>query len=226
MFLSVQMTLETHKDVWEPLQAFADAEGEFDETIASIQTLVQTQLNKKGGVADKAQALNGVADAGFEVAAAVRAFATASGDSKLATTMSYSRSEIVRGRDSQMLARCQSIHDAAAAAGTSLTDYGITPAKLTAFQNKIDAFASAKAKPRQDTTTSSAATKSLRELFAQADTLLNDRLDGLAFQFKDSQPSFYNEYTSARIIVDRPGGHGSKAAPSVVPAQATLPKAA
>jgi len=226
MYLATQVVLETNRDIWEPLAAFAVAAGELDEQIGSIQTLLQKQMDKKGGTADKAYTLNALADAAFEVAAAVRAFAVTTSDRDLAVKMDYSRTDIVAGRDSQVLSRCQSIHAIVTDSVTSLADYGITPAKLTAFKKKMDAFASVQVKPRQELAASSAATKALPELFALADSVLNDRLDALVVQFKDSQSAFYHEYTGARVIVDQPGGRASKASKVARSSEAILPKAA
>jgi hypothetical protein len=222
MYLAVQAALGTHEDVWETLPAFAAAKSEFDEQIGSIQSLVQVQLSKKGGTIDKAYALNTLADAGFEVAAAVRAFASVAADLDLAAKMDYTRSKIVRGRDNQVLARCQNIHAEATATVASLADYGITAAKLTALKKKTDAFAGLQPKPRQEAATGSAATKALPELFALTDRLISERLDGLAFQFKDSEPAFYNEYLVARVVVDCPGGRASKEAKASARANAEL----
>src|SRR4029079_12496449 len=92
--------------------------------------------------------------AAFEVAAATKAFATATGDRELAAKVSYSRSECAEGRDSLVLARCRSIYSEANAVVSSLADYGTTPAKRTAFKRKMDTFASAQPKPRQGRATS------------------------------------------------------------------------
>jgi hypothetical protein len=54
------------------------------------------------------------------------------------------------------------------------------------------------------------------------DELLNDRLDALAVQFKESQPAFFNAYTAARAVVSHPGGRASKDAAN----STTMPKAA
>ena len=49
-----------------------------------------------------------------------------------------------------------------------------------------------------------------QRLFKQVDELLNERLDALVVQFKDSQPAFFNAYTTAREVVNAPGGRASK----------------
>ena len=65
-----------------------------------------------------------------------------------------------------------------------------------------------------------------RELFTLTDELLNDRLDGLVFQFKDSQSAFHGEYSAARVIVDLPGGRANRETPAPAPVNAPLSKAA
>lgn len=62
----------------------------------------------------------------------------------------------------------------------------------------------------QGRATTSSATKELSKLFKQVDELLNDRLDALAVQFKESQPAFWHAYNTARVIVDSTGGRASK----------------
>ena len=81
-------------------------------------------------------------------------------------------------------------------------------------------------KPRQGQAESSSATRELTKRFRAADELLNERLDALAVQFKDSQPAFFHAYQSARVIVDHPGSHASKAGPTAGGAGQPLRKAA
>ena len=49
--------------------------------------------------------------------------------------------------------------------------------------------------------------KSIRAISIES---LNNRLDVLVVQFKESQPAFFNAYTTARAIVTSPGGRTSK----------------
>jgi hypothetical protein len=48
----------------------------------------------------------------------------------------------------------------------------------------------------------------------RADGILNNGLDNLMLKFEDTQPDFFRDYTNARIIIDRPGGHGSNPPPT------------
>ncbi len=76
-------------------------------------------------------------------------------------------------------------------------EYGVTQAKLTALQTKIDAFRSAQPEPRRTRATSSAATEQLRAAFTQAVQILKGKLDKLVVQFEADAPKFYAEYVSA-----------------------------
>lgn len=207
--LAVQAVLNG-TEVWQTLPAFAAGVEELEEHIASIQALAQTQTSQSGAAAEKAQAFQVLVDAAFETAAATRACAAASSNRDLARRVDYSRSNVGKGRDTEVVARCQDILAAATENLASLADYGITQAKLTALKKKIEGFQALQPKPRQGRAHSSSATKEIAKLFKQVDELLNDRLDGLAFQFKDTQAAFYNAYTTARSIVTASGGRSAK----------------
>lgn len=83
--------------------------------------------------------------------------------------------------------------------------FGVTAGKLTTFKKKLDEFEVSQPRPRQDRANVRAATRSLPDLFAATDELLNDCLDGMMAQFRDSEAEFYNEYFAARRIVNAPG---------------------
>lgn len=226
-YLAVKAVLEG-TDVWESLPAFAAGAEELDEIIVAIQGNAQTQTSQNGAAAEKAQAFQVLVDAAYEVAAATRACAVASNNKELAKRVDFSRSDVGKGRDTSVVARCQDIWTAATENVGSLGNYGVTSAKLNALKKKIEDFQSVQAKPRQGKATSSSATKELSKLFRRADELLNDQLDGLAVQFKGTQPAFYNAYKTARVIVDTPAGvaRPGKAAADSAGTAGAIPKAA
>ena len=106
------------------------------------------------------------------------------------------------GADKKFIDRAELIRDAADDTVDKLADYGVTQAKVTTLTKKIEAFRQAQPMPRLRTGKSSAATTELRKIFQSARELLNERLHGLMVQYKDSNTQFYNQYVSARKIVD------------------------
>ena len=190
------------------------------------QDLGQTQASRTGAANEKSYALEALGHAAFEVGAAVHAYAVTTEDFALEGRVDFSRSSIRLGRESSVVARCRDIHAAATAQVADLADYGITAAKLTALKKKIDAFETSLSKPRQQVATSSAATVELAEKFSEADTVLNKCLDKLVYQFKDSAPDFFNEYQSARSIVNIRGGRKTNDTPTPTPTPTPVPQPA
>jgi len=143
-------------------------------------------------------------DAAFEIASAVHACAVASGNVELAGKVNLGRAELTRGADKTIINRAEEVHQSASAVPDALKDYAVTSTKLAAFEKKIDAFRRAHPAPRQRVNASSAATRQLEKLFAELSRLLRARVDRPMVRFKNSAPDFWNEYQSARVIVDPP----------------------
>jgi len=118
--------------------------------------------------------------------------------------------------------RCTTIYNAVNEVIAELADYGITPAKLSSFKKKIDAFEKVKVAPRQSLVEQSAASQLLTQLVGESVRILNDDLDGLMVQFEEAAPNFYAEYFAARVIVDAAGSHAVAPAPAPVTALPTV----
>jgi hypothetical protein len=163
------------------------------------------QAEPSGAADEKVLARALLGDVAFEVAGAAYAYAVNTGNKDLAGKVAITRSQVVRGRDAEVITRCKGIHAVATEYLESLSDYGVTQAKLTALKKKIDTFQNVQPKPRQGRTVKSAATQELNQLFKQVDEVLKDCLDRLVVQFTESAPTFVNEYFAARVVVLQPG---------------------
>lgn len=214
---TVDAVLDAHEATWTPLAAFAAGVSRFKGIIVEIQDSAQTQASRTGAANEKSYALEALGNAAFETAAAVHAFAVAQRDYELEGRVDFSRSSVSLGRETAVVSRCRDIHAAATAHVADLADYGITAAKLTALKKKIDAFETSISKPRQQVAESSAATVSLAEQFNEADEVLKKCLDKLVYQFKVSAPDFFNEYQTARSIVNIRGGRKTNDTPTPAP---------
>lgn len=205
MYQAVSLVLESHKPTWTPLTGFASAVGDLDTNIDTITSLAQVQSARSGAAAEKGAVLESLLDSATQIAGATRAGAVISKDYELATKANFSRSELGRGRSAEVVSRCRNVWTAANDNLDVLGAFGVTASRLTSFKKRIDDFETAQPKPRQDRANSSAATTTLPELFKHTDEILNDCLDGLIVQFKDSDADFFNAYQTARKIVSAPG---------------------
>jgi hypothetical protein len=231
MFVAVLAVLHSDKyhALWSSKVALARAVTDLETQVEQINECAQCQETRDGAADEKAQTIQALGDAAFEIAAATKSCAVATGNKFLAGQVNFSRSEISKGRDSSVLARCRAIHTAATDVVGSLADYEVTPAKLTALKKKIEAFDGVQSKPRQATASSSAATKELTKLFQQATEVLTDRVDGLMVAFKTSEPVFFSEYEAARVTLRtgrRSGSNVSEVEVEAAPVETPVAKAA
>ena len=150
--------------------------------------------------------------AGAAIAGAVHSWAVKNNDLDLAAKTDFSYSDLLDGRDRASAEKCQNVHKAATENLASLGQHGVTAAKLTKLQQKIDAYTECVTKPRAAIQSNKTATQQLESEFAGADKLLHESLDKLALQFEVSHPHFFQDWQNARVIVDnaatRPGEEG------------------
>lgn len=227
MMESVQIALKADQETWNKLPAFRLAAEELDTIVDRVRSLMQQQESRSGASTNKVQALQALGDAAFEIAGAVYAYASTTGNSTLAGSVNFARSAITKGREDAVISRCQNMHDEAAAHLAKLSDYGVTAARLENLRQKIDAFRAAKPQPRKKRLASAAANVALPKLLAQANTVMTERLDKLVVQFKDTNETFFNQYKSARFTVAYAATHpGNTKASDETPVPVPLPDAA
>ncbi len=99
----------------------------------------------------------------------------------------------------------------------ALADYGTTAATLSALQTRIDVYSQAVQSPRIAKSHVAGLTQLLEKEIRRMDTIQRERLDPLMEQFSDSNEMLYNEYQSARTLVDNKGGGKKTANPPAKP---------
>ncbi len=203
MYIAVQSVCNSNNSTWSGLPAFVSTFGDFETTVANIDSQRQVQEGKTTGITEnKQKEEDEMIQITLEIASAVHAYASINDDNELRNKVSYSPSYLLNSRDNILKDICQLIHDEANKVIANLADYGKTADDLTQLQKEIDDYAAILAKPRTAIGTRATATTHLVELFKQCDDILKNRLDKLMVSYKNSEPVFYQTYQSARNIVD------------------------
>ncbi len=203
MGLAVQTVVNNNNSIWSGLPAFVTAFGDYETVIQEIQNnRVVQEADTSGVTLDKHSAEAALIEKTLAVSSGTYAYATAVNNNTLRKKIAFSPSSLSRSRDTVLRDICQLVHSEVNAVIANLADYGILPADLTDLQNKIDAYNSVIAEPREAITDKSTATQELVLLFKKFDGIINDMLDKLMVNFKSSDPNFHRQYTNARIIVD------------------------
>lgn len=117
--------------------------------------------------------------------------------------MKISYSNLFYVKDTSAIANAEIIYDAAVAlTPEQKTAAGISDGDITGLRDSIDAFKELPS-PAQMRAIRKANNKKLTKLFKEANLILKDSLTGLMFQFKISNPDFFNQYMNGKSILER-----------------------
>lgn len=158
-----------------------------------------------GITADKDMTLENVIDSTLEIAGAVYSYAHDRSDNALMSKVNYKSTAIEKMTQSEIVAVGGIVlEEARKIPAESLANEGITPEELAAYGDLISLFKNIKSSNREAVIDRSSATEKISGLFEEASSLLKNKLDRLARQFKRKDPAFYLKYKTARTVVYRP----------------------
>lgn len=181
-------------------------------TVAIRAANLIQQKTTVGKTTDKGERKLELADTAHWIAGAVQAYASVIGNNDLYMLVNFSRTRLRKADDEEIQQLCQLIHDEANGVMAALGDYGVAATDLAALQLLIDGWNSSSQAPRVAISERVAATRSLPDLFSDADDVVKKRMDKLMEQFRLPNRIFYDTYKAARKIVN--SGHGSGTVPS------------
>jgi hypothetical protein len=215
-----------NQNYWQGIVGIQEAATKAGDIVAAIIGESQKQAARNGFAAEKQAARAAMLRTAFTVCSGLTALAAATGNSQLAAQTDFSRSALAKGREQDVVNRCQSLSDLGDANKVALAaKYNVSADDIEALDTAIIEFVGSQAKPRNGRAISAAATKRLEALFAELDETLNNQLDPLLEKFASAQPAFHASYRTARSIVDSAASHAAEKA-TVTSIPAPLPKAA
>lgn len=158
-------------------------------------------------------------EAAFAVAGDLHALAVKNGDADLEAKTDYEITDLLETTQNLIGPLCQNIHDWAMTNAAALaTGYGTTAADLTDLQTKITAYNPDIAKPRDAIVARKDVTGDIATDEKTADGILKKELDKTMKKFRVKNAPFFNEYTSARMIIDLGERHEKSGGTSTPPA--------
>jgi hypothetical protein len=208
MELSVQKACNDNRPLWTGFTAFENTFNDFESLLEKTNTVLGKQgINIKGVTNDKKAEKQSLRNIMLEVAGAVHAYATDTGDLELKGKVDIKPSTLDRMRGTEFDAICLAVYNEALQVSDQLPDYGVDKDVMTSFKNSLDSFSRLLPAPRTAIVERKGATDELAKLLKKIDCLLNDKLDKLMKKFQVSNPDFYRLYFDARINVDSGSRH-------------------
>ncbi len=211
--------------LYEGVIAIEEGVESLDKTVDDIVAWGQKQTARTGYSAEKKDLKIVLEDTAWVVCCGLQSQASRTNNSRLAAQVKFSRTTLKRGRENDFVNRAKSILALGTEHAALLAEkYNVKATDLTALSGAITAFEAVQGKPRNGKAAQSSATAELERLFAELDKTLNEQLDPLIERFRKTNTAFYNEYRTARSIVDSVASHQGKVTEASLPVE--LPKAA
>src|SRR5262245_42468805 len=106
-------TMTTHKTKWEDITGIVDAMTNVESLVDPIveQSRAQSASARSGHGAAKAELFQTMVNAAFTVCSGLKAFAAATDNTQLFAQVDFSRSDVARGREADVVNRCQTLWD-------------------------------------------------------------------------------------------------------------------
>ncbi len=202
MFLVVRDFLKANQVITDTLPNCAGYIHDVNTGIDQIQLIREQQEFDKTGIAmDKTQLKSSLIAQAVDIARRIVAYATLTDNYELRNEVNYTESTLKQSADTILKDRCQVIHDRAKQNIAALGTYGVTDGMLMSMMNTMNNYNSAIPKPRLGIADRKLATTQIASMIE----IVNDNLrkiDILVEIVKTSQQNFYNEYRTARKIVN------------------------
>jgi hypothetical protein len=147
-----------------------------------------------------------MAAAAIYIVAALKAYASITGNLALAADVNFSPSDILRVKETDADDICLHIHQLGTTHLVALGDYDITQADLDVLAKEIKDFSDLIGKPRLSIGQGKAIREEIDTLIQKTDLQLRDQLDNLMLKYRVKAPAFYSQYLSARDVASPKAG--------------------
>lgn len=179
---------------------------------------IEQEKNLTGITTDKDMALEKLSDSSIEIAGAIYSYAHDGKNHELMAKVNYKSTRIKNMSQSDLLAIAGIIlEEALKISSIDLANEGISAEDLTVYQEMIARFSAVKSSKQEAIIDRSGTTEKLNHLFMEASSLIKDKLDRLAMQFKRKDPEFYLKYRAARVVHYRSVAKKETEVPESVP---------
>jgi hypothetical protein len=203
MARSTQNYLDTNNATWSAIPIANTFKTELDDQLLGVgEQLKGTGVSTKGITIGKNDLKKQISIKTVVLSGALSAYATASKNPDLLSNGSFAKSDVTSMRDIELPGRLTGFTDLLTAHLKPLVPYGVSRPQVTDLLTSVDDFREQVGQPRLIQSKANVAKKAAETLVENALEILNDKMDNVMLQFKFSNPSFYEGYKRARVIVD------------------------
>jgi len=204
MYHAVSETCHKNEQLYTGVPVVVDTVKQLDDSLAAIGKNAgqQSAPIPKAASAEKIFSVDNMAHVSLKVANALYVYALNTGDKILLSIVSVNKSMFYNRHYFDVLTQAKSIAAEVHKHASELSAYGIDEVSIKELDEAIEGFEQVINKPLATINERKLYTDNLKQLFAETDSILYDRLDKLIILFKTSYPEFYFLYKTSRNVID------------------------
>lgn len=202
MFRAVYAVLKANKPQWEHISVIVTLVEQLGALISEIEQLATIQESHTSLAQQKADIREELTSQMLAIIGIIKTYANITNQPDLFNKVNYSKWSLENEREQTSMVNFGIVLNEAKNLPAELSEYGLTPEIISNAEANLESFKNLIGQPRKSTVIKSDATKEMAETFVEINELLDTRLDNIMVQFNGS--SLYNQYISARVIVDAP----------------------
>jgi len=213
MFMAVAQLCTKYSETIATVPALQSLFNEFRERQLQIDATMQVQQGRiTGSAQQKYKEEQEMITATARMAAVLYVYALDTSNFEMAEKVNVNPSELTTMSQKVLQTTCLNILAELRKVDTQLANYGVTPGDTVFLEKEIGDYTSLMSKPRTEIVTRAEATSRLQLQFKDQLDLLNQKIDRMMMTCKASNPTFFNEYKCARVLVNMGVRHNNEVA--------------
>ena len=210
MYFACDLVLDNHLTFIASLPELQATHQLLKNKLVLIEQYRQVQeVDSKGLTINKTKLRIELTQLIMQFSGVLKAYATIQKDDVLITKANYSLSKLQKSSDPILYDIGLLLFSLATPLKTELERFFLSQTEFDAMESLLNSFKTAIPGKRIATGTSKVSTAHIQETFKAIDKLLKEEMDIFMILFQFSEIDFYNEYKSARIIIDYTGRSAS-----------------
>ncbi|MDR2139610.1 MAG: hypothetical protein LBP50_08685 [Tannerella sp.] len=202
MLQTVIRVLDEHEVLYTDIPAFIKTVNDLKHITKEMERLgeVQSKTALQEIINEKNASETALVNRVVTMANVLSVLAADTNNTAMRSRISVTKSLLYWLSGNEQLSIARRIHTEALAHADTIAAYGISVGAIYELETAVSRHENRMAAPQSVAETKTAA-ESLVRLFADTDTLLNDRLDRLMSLFEAPEPDFYEAYFNARNVI-------------------------
>lgn len=204
MYRNIEQVLESNRTIWEQIPGMVKHVEAFNGLLENMQQLVFEKLRSTKSVTEeKARAFELLGQEAVKLRGALLSLAMEKGDEQMISEIPQGKSPIKYGAYAKRLQIVNQLLLTAEKHIEGLQSHGVDQADIDSLREQWNKTKELDVAPSTARRIQKVIREQVDRMMTEIDQILNQGMDSIALLLKSDHPEFYDNWETARIIIDR-----------------------